>query len=261
MKKIILFVLLSLGSIWLFSCKSDKEVKSYKVWNGIDFNDINKIPVTSVWIKTRFAGKSWFPFKSFDSIDELREIMHCLSEPEQKRDGQPFMSDETLVLYFSPPHEPVLIKFSIDEWSREFEFASGFSRKLYKLLMEKEQCANYVGMGKGEFPSGLPSHSFNIPVDALWVVKDTECKWVPYKSFNSPEELMLLRIHFNDPEDKDFTPDFKGEQNLVVFYLPPYDPIWVSFSIDDSTKEIITKKGRSKQLYKLFNEKQPRANF
>ena len=99
------------------------------------------------------------------------------------------------------------------------------------------------------------------PVAAAWVDDREGWEWSISKCFGDVNELRIIDGCLINPEKFEYDPNYAGEHYLAIYYVPPHDPVLVPFSVDDANNEIITARGRSKELYKLFTENEQRRNF
>ena len=268
MKQLTIFFICC-GLACLSSCKQKPPESNEYKWGEDAFDPIDHYtPISAVWIK-KDENNEWITYKCFNSVDELSEIGSRIGDPEKFEYDPNFTGDYSLVVYYVPPRKPTRIPFSMDDSTKEIITARGRGKELYRLFSEKKEWKDYWSESLFKFPS-------DIPVDAVWVkerwklgskdlppptnLSDYELEQIPYKCFNSGDELRTIIHQFENPEVKEPSYGFIGNESMVIWYIPPTEPVRLSFSMDDSTKEVITSKGRSKELYKLFTEKEKRIN-
>jgi hypothetical protein len=136
-----------------------------------------------------------------------------------------------------------------------FSLLIGMSLLTSCAVQEQEQSRYIVSTSGGMDYLGYT------PVSAAWVDKREGIEWSISKCFSDINELRTIDNLLVNPEKFEYSPNYVGEHYLAIYYVPPNGPMLVPFSIDDPNKEIVTARGRSKELYKLFMEKEQRIGF
>ena len=102
----------------------------------------------------------------------------------------------------------------------------------------------------------------NTPATAVLTDKRIEVReWKIIKCFCDVNELHAITNCLDIPERFEFDSNFIGEHTLVIYYVLPNKPVVIPFSFDDVNEEIVTSRGRCKELYKIVTEKEPSKSF